>query len=181
MNPTDQVKRLEEELYDARRAILRQAPEDLQNLLGRYGADDWDPLGWLNEVVRAVLSAAPAATDRVICPLCRSPGMSSSGFTLPTGLRRHLVGQGTTEQCDVVFAAMRLARDYCAWRTREKEEHEKEKLAASKPPRRTGRRRHKQPATADRVTQRPVVVLVRTLRSERRDEAPQIRKLRRVA
>ena len=54
--------------------------------------------------------------ERAKCPLCnRRPDSSyhDDGFTLPEGLRRHLVGYGNTHQCLFTETAEKMAQDYC--------------------------------------------------------------------
>jgi hypothetical protein len=56
-------------------------------------------------------------SNRAYCPLCGRGSSSAfsheAGFSVPEGLRRHLVGWGDRgNQCPVFGAAMSLARDY---------------------------------------------------------------------
>ena len=52
--------------------------------------------------------------QRARCPLCRDSSSSpySEGFSVPEGLRRHLIGWGNARQCSVMEAACALARDH---------------------------------------------------------------------
>jgi len=53
-------------------------------------------------------------SDRAYCPLCGDGSTSpySNGFTVPEGLRRHLLGWGNMYQCSVMKTALRLAHEH---------------------------------------------------------------------
>lgn len=45
---------------------------------------------------------------RALCPMCGGGSGHASGFSLPEGLSRHLMGNGAAYQCDVMLAAFQL-------------------------------------------------------------------------
>lgn len=125
-----EVKKLKEELYTVRRALISAAGTDAERILSPHsilvGADPsvpgaseraraWD---WLEGVVGQLLDLAnPEPTyseNRAPCPLCRGSSKSpySTGFSFPEGLRRHLLGAYNADQCEVTRAALELATDY---------------------------------------------------------------------
>ena len=118
---SEKVKRLEDEVYDARWTILRLMPNELQDILRSYVrcATPDDTYRWKREVAAKIVALAKPppvehnAWGRALCPLCGESSMStySIGFTVPEGLRRHLLGLGTAVQCSVMAAACRLAND----------------------------------------------------------------------
>jgi hypothetical protein len=99
---------------------------DLQGLLRGYlGVRDHDQLDeWRRETAAAVLAVAqirPGAEmgdprwPRALCPLCRQGAKGTrdvSGYAVPEGLRRHLLGELNSQQCPVFGAAEAIARDY---------------------------------------------------------------------
>lgn len=115
------VRRLRDELYRARRDIVELMPENITRLMqGYYGCKTrHDHHDWEQCVVEAIIGMAvpdPEASHwqpRARCPLCRggSSGPYDVGFTIPEGLRRHLVGFGNVHQCSVTRAAFAMARD----------------------------------------------------------------------
>lgn len=102
----DRIRRLEDELYRARRTILDLLPPDIKEVVDRF----WhlktrrEAHDWHTAVADAVIALPwPFAEEtrysgtRAYCPLCKS-GTSSpyeEGFKLPDGLRKHLLGEGT--------------------------------------------------------------------------------------
>jgi len=120
----EQIRALEDELYEARRTIVGLARPELARVLMSYDSCEtreatWK---WREEVIQSVinharlLTAAQGASrdDEAYCPLCRAGTMSREriGFTVPEGLRRHLRGWGTTPRCEVMTAAIELANRY---------------------------------------------------------------------
>jgi hypothetical protein len=118
------VRRLEDELYLARETILRLAPDEFHDLLKSYYSCKTrsESYHWANEVADSVIEKAkPIEEDqgwgqRAYCPLCREGAQSfyasERGYSLPEGLRRHLVGFGRIRECSVMEAARRMAQDY---------------------------------------------------------------------
>ncbi len=142
------TRRLEEDLYLARRTIIQLMPDNVQEIMNAYYScrSRQELYRWeydaVEEIIKLanILSAEEGSrfSDRAYCPLC-GEGTSSAyerGFSVPEGLRRHLVGQGNIQQCGVMQAAVRLARDY--WQSqyadaeRVEEAEKREKLAQRK-------------------------------------------------
>lgn len=115
------MRRLQDELYRARRDIVDLMPENIARLMQGYHQckTRHDHHAWEQSVVEAVIGMAtpdPEASrwqPRARCPLCRggSSGPYDVGFTVPEGLRRHLEGFGNVHQCSGTRAAFALARD----------------------------------------------------------------------
>jgi hypothetical protein len=106
------------------RAIINLMPKNVQEILRSYsGCQPRDEThSWTDDVAKKVIALAKVppeessryGRDRAYCPLC-GDGSSSPyqrGFSVPEGLRRHLIGWGQTRQCDVTHAAEMLARPY---------------------------------------------------------------------
>jgi hypothetical protein len=123
-NPYDDIiRRLKADLYEARTAIVRLMAEDTQRLLTSYFSCEsrQQTDAWEQSVADEIIESAEVLprtqgsylSDRAYCPLCGGGSTSpyGSGFTVPEGLRRHLVGWGNTQQCDVMKAALCLARE----------------------------------------------------------------------
>lgn len=123
-NPIEEKNtQLEWKLYQARETILILMPEGVQEILRSYRscASRDDANQWNHTVVEKIISLAEELpSPRVVglprfakCPLCGSGSMAAyqPGFTLPEGLRRHLVGWGNARQCGVFHAVSALARD----------------------------------------------------------------------
>jgi hypothetical protein len=72
----------------------------------------------INELAKPIPEKSPFYFgERAYCPLCgggSSWGRYESGFALPAGMRRHLLGWGSNRKCQVMEAAIELARDH--WR-----------------------------------------------------------------
>lgn len=127
--PLDQdVRRLRDDLYTARRTILELMPEPIRNALETYldCKSSEDESRWQNETVDKVLALAqprPAremgeyftSSDRAYCPLC---GLSAQrpiyceGYAFPDGLRRHLAGSHNSHPCSVFEAIRGLCREH---------------------------------------------------------------------
>jgi hypothetical protein len=136
----DQIRRLQNELDAARRAIIDVMPYEISERLGTYyrcgsRADTYD---WQREVVDFIIDKAEllperlsyCGVDRAYCPLCHrgSQGPYDEGFAIPEGLRRHLTGYGNTHQCQVMEAAFGLAHEY--WNSTVEVAEEKKRDAA---------------------------------------------------
>jgi hypothetical protein len=127
INPFQEtLDRLKLELYEARWALtnLGLLPDEAPQLLHGYVKCESreETYGWERAVVEGVIALAKPVLDddrldpreRAFCPLCGGGSNSPyyRGFTLE-GLRRHLAGWGSrSNQCDVMSAAMSLAREY---------------------------------------------------------------------
>jgi hypothetical protein len=120
-DPRDErIKRLEEELWGVRDAIVRLMPNVISDLLSRtYSLETRsDYYRWQREVIDAIVEMAVSDSKassryevRARCPLCRASGdIYGSGFKLPLGLERHLEGWGNVSQCPVTEAAFKNAR-----------------------------------------------------------------------
>jgi hypothetical protein len=123
----DRIRRLESDLFMARRDIIQLAPAEFRELLDSYYscATREERYRWEDLIAEKVIErAAPIADavrpdifgERAYCPLCRGGAQSyyaDRGFSLPEGLRRHLVGFGNTRHCSVMKAAKDLAWE--AW------------------------------------------------------------------
>jgi len=116
----ERIRRLEEELYCARRDIIDLMSPEVTKLLTSYYScnSEREYYEWWHDTIDTIVSMAeidPKASylqDRGWCPLCKggSMGPYDSGFTLPEGLKRHLSGFGNTHQCPVTRAAFHIAR-----------------------------------------------------------------------
>lgn len=130
------IRRLKEELWMARYALLGTLPAELHQLLTNYHGCETrkESYGWLDRVAEAILELAQPLPETIqglggprgMCPLCGDGSNSpyERGFALPEGLRRHLVGYGRSHQCVFTETAVKLARDN--WDNRFKESEEKE-------------------------------------------------------
>lgn len=137
------IRTLEDQLAVARSAVLGLIPETIRSLLTSFYACDCrqDTYGWdyrVAEDVTAVASVLPRDQgshfgERAYCPLC-GHGSSSPyefGFSLPEGLRRHLVGWGAPHNQCVVFATVsQWARDHWSGRFQESDARERAANAA---------------------------------------------------
>lgn len=138
-DPRDQeVRRLKDELDDARRTILSLMPDAIHRELNSFYQCESRAAShrWLEDVADRLIARVEATQrsaydqPRADCPLCDSSPNSPydlGGFTVPEGLRRHLVGWGNVSQCGVTEAAWRLAREHwnSKWRQAEIEEEAK--------------------------------------------------------
>ena len=104
----------------ARQAIVELMPQEISDILTDYRSCSsyGDFVAWQNQVVALITSMAevdPKAThfeERGYCPLCRggTRGPYQSGFKIPGGMEKHLLGEGNASQCVVTEAAFRNAR-----------------------------------------------------------------------
>jgi len=120
------IELLKEELESLRYSLLHLLPWEMSTLLTSFYKckSRKDTYQWLNNVVQQIIDSVPAQPEarinswmqeRAKCPLCnRTPDSpyNNDGFTLPEGLRRHLVGYGNTRQCLFTETAKKMARDY---------------------------------------------------------------------
>ena len=130
----DTIRRLEDELWSARHAIMNLALDQFHEVLKGYdlvrGARRTietrsDLYQWRRDLYDSVIGAAERIErpprknswmyeHRIACPLCRSRGSGAfgmDGWKLPGGLEMHLDGTGNTEHCSVTKAAYRLMLD----------------------------------------------------------------------
>jgi hypothetical protein len=115
---------MEDEIDSLQRLVISLMPEKYQNLLNSYyGVESLQArYQWANKIADEITELTlplPSSNsylnqERALCPLCGDSSSSpyESGFTLPIGLHRHLVGFGNTFQCGVFKAAENLAKDY---------------------------------------------------------------------
>jgi len=120
----EEIRRLKSDLWTARSAIIDLMPYEISSLLhGYYScASRAEGFAWVDGVVdtlieRAWLSALPPnmfGEQRAMCPLCGRGSSSpfTEGYSLPEGLRRHLVGWGNN-RCIVMETVSKLA--YSHW------------------------------------------------------------------
>jgi hypothetical protein len=123
-----EVEHLRSELYGARRSILRLMPPDLEPIITSYYSCQTrdERYRWEIDVVEQVIESAQIIQpgrisyfgERAACPLCKGESSSAytAGFSVPEGLRRHLLGWGNVRQCLVMEAAVALARE--SWHER---------------------------------------------------------------
>ncbi|MBG9389320.1 hypothetical protein [Caenimonas aquaedulcis] len=116
------MRQLEDELFMARQSIVSLAPDEFHDLLSSHYSCETrsESYQWANEVAEEVIDKAiPIDEDRgwgqrAYCPLCRAGAQSfyssERGYSLPEGLRRHLVGFGRTRECSVMEAARKMAQ-----------------------------------------------------------------------
>jgi hypothetical protein len=120
-----EIRRLKDDLYQARRTIVCLMPEPVQEILDSYyrctsriELHQWESnvIDQLVELAKPVPRHTAYDTERAYCPLCggsaQSIYQSRQGFSLPIGLQRHLEGWGNTHQCDVTVAVFKVARDW---------------------------------------------------------------------
>ncbi len=137
----DAIRRLESELYEARRTVLSLLPEPIEKLLSGYYSCNvrQESYRWERDVADAIIQQAtllpptPYGSDRAYCPLCKegSSGPYKEGFAVPGGLRRHLLGEGNTFHCRVMKAALSMARDHWNDKFRLQEEEEERRRQAT--------------------------------------------------
>jgi hypothetical protein len=127
-----QIRKLKEELWAARHAIVEIMPAPLREPLEAtfYCQSIKDVYEWQRWAIQKIMEQATellgqdvVATDgqmRAYCPLCRggSLGPYAAGFAVPIGMQRHLEGSHGSRQC-VVLAA---AKDACLTRVDEEAE-----------------------------------------------------------
>ena len=129
----DRVRKLEDELYITRWALVSLLSEELQEIIESYrDCQDWsDQARWERRVVEHVLGMAWVPKERMeweerraYCPLCRHGSSSpyAEGFIFPGGLQRHLTGESNAAQCRPLRAVFQLAQDYLYPKFREADE-----------------------------------------------------------
>lgn len=125
------IRRLEEDLFMARRTIVELMPEQFQRVLDSFRGDDrtavWE---WAEKAADQIVDLCdtaeqkyydgyPLGAPRAPCPLCGGGSSTpyDKGFALPTGLFRHLMGSHNSRQCEVFGAALQLALTRADFRT----------------------------------------------------------------
>lgn len=122
-NPFEErIRRLEDELFLARAAIIDLMSEPARKVLDSYyhAENAW---AWSRDASEKIVSlctdVSPSLYDgydspRAKCPLCKAGPATPyhEGFALPEGLVRHLLGTHNASACPVFDAARALARDY---------------------------------------------------------------------
>ena len=126
---SDEVRRLRDDLFQARVTVLRVMPEPIRRVLETYiqCTSLEELIDWQRSTAEQIVKLAEARpakemgersniSDRAICPLC---GEGTSwrglpeviGFTVPDGLIRHLRGAQRAMPCAVFAIACALARE----------------------------------------------------------------------
>jgi hypothetical protein len=118
---TDEIiSKLQDELREARTAIIELMPVPVSKLLTSHGdcRSRRDFAMWRDTVAETLASLPELQITQTFsgayarCPLCKgkSQWSYSQGFVVPGGLIRHFEGSGNTHQCVVTEAAFKLAR-----------------------------------------------------------------------
>ncbi|HEY0006384.1 MAG TPA: hypothetical protein VGB17_16500 [Pyrinomonadaceae bacterium] len=139
----EENRRLQNELYHARYNIIDLMSKEVKELLHSFHSCKSREETYIGEhsAAETIISLAKRIppkegayfSHRAYCPLCGDGSSSpyASGFSIPEGLRRHLVGWGNNRnQCPVFGAAMSLARDYWYEQFHEQEEAKAAEKAA---------------------------------------------------
>lgn len=122
------IRRLSDELFLAREAIIELMGEEARAILGshykcnsREESRGWAKAAAMNlmdlchPVSQPMYQGQPFGSRRAKCPLCQQGASSfyepDQGFTIPDGLLRHLLGTHNSRQCSVFGAAHALAID----------------------------------------------------------------------
>lgn len=115
------TKRLKEELWSARNAILELMSEEAREILTSYYhcATIEETYTWEAHIAEDLIPLAkplPRVSayqigDRAMCPLCgrQAQSLHEDGFACPEGLLRHFEGRGRVHRCSVIEAARGLA------------------------------------------------------------------------
>lgn len=118
-NPYEaECRRLRDELFLLRQFVTGQTPDPFPGLLERYVFDQRhmkrssEPFEELVDLVieatRFNAETRVSNDERANCPLCNRTTLGpypTGGFTIPTGLERHLTGSSGARQCMVMRAA----------------------------------------------------------------------------
>ena len=141
MNREALISSLQDQLDRTRRGIIYLMTEEAQKILSGYldCKSQSEARRWRNMAAAEIIALAEAfpselfhSSHRAYCPLCKDGALVlyESGFKVPEGLRRHLIGWGNeNNQCTVFGAAMSLARDHWGERFREKQAEEAASIA----------------------------------------------------
>jgi hypothetical protein len=121
---SEEIQRLRDDLFAARRTVLRVMPDAVQAVLNTWikctSREDFDR--WKTSTAEQILKLAdvrPAeemnsfvgTSPRTVCPLCResTEWFGLEGFAYPDGLLRHLHGTHRATPCAVFTIACELA------------------------------------------------------------------------
>jgi hypothetical protein len=122
MEKISEIEQLVHQLDDARWAIIELMPSQLQAILESFFNCESreETIGWNASIADTIIAGAEILPrdegsflgDRAVCPLCKRGGspVIGAGFSVPEGLRRHLLGWGSIRRCVVTEAAFGLAR-----------------------------------------------------------------------
>src|SRR5262245_43032480 len=104
----DDIERLREDLFRARRTVVGLVPDQFRSILDSYVrcSSHEEYVKWRRETANRIIELAlarpseemrslPGESPRAICPLCRDDSNNPfgiRGFAIPDGLRRHLEG-----------------------------------------------------------------------------------------
>lgn len=118
-NPREQ--RMSDEIFRLRRTVLSFVPDRYRAALNppetftRDGWFDWDTVvvKKLIELVETDEAIEVFDNDRVRCPLCGGvpQNFGATGFSVPTGLERHLLTSHNARGCDVMYVVEKLHRE----------------------------------------------------------------------
>ena len=120
----EEIRWLKSKLYQAQSAVIELMPDEIERLLyGFYSCESRDKgVAWKEKVVKTLIELASSSAvietgwgeQRAYCPLCNRGSSSAyqKGFSLPEGLRRHLVGWGENSRCVVMEVVSNLANDH---------------------------------------------------------------------
>ena len=131
------IKKLEEEIYNARRTILNLTPEELRSLFKTYinCKSRKETSLWTNTIINETVAYATRNKPeefydglRATCPLCgeKADAAYSTGFKLPEGLARHLEGSHGAHECRVMTEVRKLSNEYWNIKFSEQEQLDKE-------------------------------------------------------
>jgi hypothetical protein len=123
----EQISKLKDQVYRLRELVFALMPAKARAVLEQYtsGDDRASVRRWLNEAADKIVDLAerrPASEmgeymgsgERAYCPLCgggASGPYIGKGFAWPEGLRRHLLGDYNSHECNVMEAVREAALD----------------------------------------------------------------------
>ena len=122
--PANDIKRLKAQLKKSREDIISLMPENIQRILQSYHLcrSEEAKKSWYEDTVHKLATSPTPEFEAILdshsgyapCPLCGATSSSPYqwGFTLPEGLRRHLIGAGMAKECVVMAAVKALADEY---------------------------------------------------------------------
>lgn len=111
--PEARMDRMRMEMYRLRRTVLSLVSEQYRELIDPpYDFTQAEGNRWDYDVVRRIIELVEPDTEgRSACPLCGDTTQSYGlGFSVPTGLERHLLGSHGSRECNVMYAAKGLLR-----------------------------------------------------------------------
>lgn len=107
------MNRMREEMWRLRMAVLSLVPEKFRTIVNPpYKFSSTEGFQWEHTVTGTILQMLETdAGGRSACPLCGETTQTEGvGFSIPTGLERHLLGSHKSHQCVVMYAAKGLLR-----------------------------------------------------------------------